>query len=89
MHKYLLPIQEFLNRINNLVHEHVKNETENIKENIRKQLTKVNEILKRKLDELSNMMNQVNATELELENKQNQLEWMNRIISRVNELINF
>lgn len=89
MHKYLEPIQEFLNKINELVREHIKNETKNIKNKLHRQLTKVNTVLKSKLDKLSTMINEANATDLELENKRKQLEWMNSIINRVNELINF
>ena len=89
MHKYLEPIQEFLNKINELVREHIKNETKNIKNKLHRQLTKVNTVLKSKLDKLSTTINEANATDLELENKRTQLEWMNNIIHRVNELINF
>ena len=89
MHKYLEPIQEFLIEIKKLVREHIESETENIKNKLHRQLTKVNTVLKSKLDKLSTMINEANATDLELENKRKQLEWMNSIINRVNELINF
>ena len=69
--------------------KHVKTETNRIKRLLRETLLEVNQVLNKKLEELQLSIADSNNTAEEIKRQKANLKWMQGIIGRVNELINF
>lgn len=87
--EYVVPIQALLVDAKTSAMKHIETETTRIKKMLSKQLTEINDALETKLSELEHTINDVNVTSKKLEEKKQNLDWMNGIISRINKLINY
>ena len=89
VNQYFEPMQIQLRTIKETTLNHVQDETARLKKKLHEQLIEINSTLERKLNELNDTINNANITAQELEEKKNNLRWMNGIIERINKLINF
>lgn len=87
--QYFQPLQAELIRAKEEAIEHSQKETKRIKEVLKDLLLEINAILEYKLNELQNSINDVNQTEEEIKRQKQNLKWMEDIIERVNQLINY
>ena len=87
--KYIEPVQLILREAKEKAIEQLNVETRRIKESLVKQTKEINKLLEIKLTELQEATNSAVMTEQELERKKANLNWMNTIIERTNQLINF
>lgn len=68
---------------------HIAQETKRLKKVLNEQIKKVDQLLSRKLKELQESIDSKDKTQAEIKKQESDLEWMNGIINRVNNLINF
>lgn len=68
---------------------HIAQETKRLKEVLNEQIKKVDQLLSRKLKELQESIDSKDKTQAEIKKQESDLEWMNGIMNRVNNLINF
>ena len=86
---YIIPFQESLEKTKHAALEHVKLETNRLKEHLRSQLVEIDKILNEKLDMLSKIEADNDAKAAEIEQKENNLKWLESIQNQVNSIINF
>lgn len=86
---YFVPLQEELTKIEKSIPEHVDKETQRLKSELKGQLKSVDQVLSKKLKELSASTNQANQKQEAIRKQESDLKWMNGIITRVNKLINY
>ena len=68
---------------------HIAQETKRLKKILNEQIKKVDQLLSRKLKELQESIDSKDKTQAEIKKQESDLDWMNGIINRVNNLINF
>lgn len=86
---YLQPIQKKLDEIKVQVVKHAVDETNRLKEYLKKELVKIDNLLKEKLNDLSRTQNDTKYTEEEIKRKESNLKWLESIQNRVSDLIEF
>ena len=69
--------------------KHVRNETNRLKNKLKKQIAEVEKVLAQKLDDLQKRVDSREQTQTEIKKQESNLQWMNGIINRVNDLINY
>lgn len=87
--QYLQPIQIQLEEARKASEAHAQKEGQRIKDVLKKVLGQIDGILKSKLTELQQSTNAVNQTEQEIKRQRDELKWMEGVIAKVNQLINF
>jgi len=68
---------------------HIAKETKRLKKVLKEQIMKVDQLLAKKLKELQESINNKDKTQAEIKKQESDLLWMNNIIQRVNNLINY
>ncbi|WP_288324436.1 dynamin family protein [uncultured Phocaeicola sp.] len=87
--EYMKPLQQQLIDAKQAVTNHAQSESVRIKKSLKDYLNKIDTLLQRKLEELKKSTNSAAQTQKEIEHQESNLKWMESIIKRVNELINF
>ena len=87
--EYMKPLQQQLIDAKAAVTNHAQAESLRIKKSLKDYLNKIDSLLQKKLEELKDSTNSANQTQREIEKQEANLKWMEGIIKRVNELINF
>lgn len=87
--EYMKPLQQQLIGAKQAVTNHAQSESVRIKKSLKDYLNKIDTLLQRKLEELKKSTNSAAQTQKEIERQESNLKWMESIIKRVNELINF
>ena len=71
------------------VPEHIENEIARLKKQMQGQLSMLERLLVKKLENLKKMTVSSDRTEAEIKKQESDLEWMNGIIDDVNKLVNY
>lgn len=87
--EYFVPIQNDLESIKIGVPKNIKEQTDELKETLKNQLLTIESTLASKLEQLQSKLNTAHETEAEIIKQESDLNWMQGIISRVNDLINY
>jgi hypothetical protein len=87
--EYMKPLQSQLNDAKKAVNEHAQKESARIKDDLKHQLADIDKTLQKKMLDLKNSSASAACTQQEIKKQESDLKWMNEIIDRVNELINF
>lgn len=87
--EYMKPLQRQLIDAKAAVTNHAQAESVRIKKSLKDYLIKIDKLLQQKLQELKESTNSAAQTQKEIETQEANLKWMENIILRVNELINF
>jgi len=88
-HDYLMPFQRNLNTIQKNAIEHVTKETVRLKNHLKQELVKIDKVLDRKLEELSNTEADSKANALDIAKNEAKLKWLQEIQQRVKNIIEF
>ena len=86
---YLTPIYKDLKNAKKGIPKHVRNETNRLKNKLKNQIAEVEKVLTQKLEDLQKRVDSKEQTQTEIEKQESNLQWMNGIINRVNDLINY
>lgn len=86
---YFLPLQLNLQDVEKSVPEHIENEIARLKKQMQGQLSMLERLLVKKLENLKKMTDSSDRTEAEIKKQESDLEWMNGIIDDVNKLVNY
>lgn len=86
---YFEPLYEEIVSAKSAIVEHITDETKRLKETLKKQIKEVEKILAEKLNEVRKRVSDADRTQKEIEEQESNLKWMNGIITRVNNLINY
>lgn len=86
---YFEPLYEEIVSAKSAIVEHITDETKRLKETLKKQIKEVEKILAKKLNEVRKRVSDADRTQKEIEEQESNLKWMNGIITRVNNLINY
>lgn len=86
---FFVPMQVDLISLEKDVPEHLSQEAKNLKENLKNELKKVDNLLNKKLKYVKEKMHASNQTTAQIKEQEEQLDWMKKIITRVNNLINY
>lgn len=86
---YFMPRQKKLSSLPDEVVQYISDETVKLKTTLIKQLEKIDELVEKKLEELSNTEAASNLTAEEIKNNERKLKWLRGIQERVNKLIMF
>lgn len=86
---YFEPLYEEIVSAKKSIVEHIDDETVRLKETLKEQIKEVEEILAKKLNEVRKCVSDAERTQKEIEQQESNLKWMNGIIKRVNNLINY
>ena len=86
---YFEPLYEEIVSAKSAIVEHITDETKRLKETLKKQIKEVEKILAKKLNEVRKRVSDADRTQKEIEEQESNLKWMNSIITRVNNLINY
>ena len=89
VNEYFVPMQIDLVKLEEDVPKHLANQAIELKNNLKSELTKIEEILAKKLKDIQNKINTAQYTAAQIKEQEDQLRWMRDIISRVNKLINY
>ena len=87
--EYLTPIYKDLKNAKKGIPKHVRNETNRLKNKLKNQIAEVEKVLAQKLEDLQKRVDSKEQTQTEIEKQESNLQWMNGIINRVNDLINY
>ena len=87
--EYYSSLYADLNSAREDIPSHIAKETKRLKKLLEEQIKKVDQLLARKLKELQESIDNKDKTQAEITKQESDLEWMNGIINRVNNLINF
>lgn len=87
--EYMKPLQRQLIDAKQAVTNHAQSESVRIKKSLKEYLNKIDTLLQKKFEELKQSTNSAAQTQKEIERQEANLKWMESIIKRVNELINF
>jgi peptidoglycan hydrolase CwlO-like protein len=87
--EYLKPLQSQLIEAKDAVNKHAQKESDRIKNDLKKQLADIDKTLQKKMSDLKHSTASAACTQQEIKKQESDLKWMNEIIDRVNELINF
>lgn len=86
---YFEPLYEEIVSAKSAIVKHITDETKRLKETLKKQIKEVEKILAKKLNEVRKRVSDADRTQKEIEEQESNLKWMNGIITRVNNLINY
>lgn len=86
---YLSPIREGLDSIEKQTIEHAKKETNRLKEILKKKLVEIEAILYSKMEDLTKTSKDQTLTEAAISQKESNLEWLESIQQRVDNLVEF
>lgn len=86
---FFVPMQTDLIKLEKDVPTHLSHQAANLKENLKKELSKIENLLNQKLQDIKDRMDTANQTAAQIAEQERQLKWMRDIISRVNKLINY
>lgn len=86
---YLTPFLTGLNKTEKATVEYVEKETIRLKDFLKKELAKIDHVLDEKLNSLSKTQADANAKAEEIKKKQEDLEWLESIQERVNQMIKY
>lgn len=86
---YFEPLYEEIVSAKSAIVEHITDETKRLKETLKKQIKEVEKVLAKKLNEVRQRVSDADRTQKEIEQQESNLKWMNEIITRVNNLINY
>lgn len=86
---FIMPFQEELGKMGSSAVKHIKQETIRLKEFLKDELLKIDNVLNEKLDSLQKTEADTQAKAAEIEQKEKDLEWLNSIQTRVNNIIHF
>lgn len=86
---YFEPLYEEIVSAKSAIVEHITDETKRLKETLKQQIKEVEKILAEKLNEVRKRVSDADRTQKEIEEQESNLKWMNGIITRVNNLINY
>ena len=89
VNEYFVPMQTDLISLETDVPKHLSNQATELKNNLKSELTKIEEILSKKLKDIKKKINTAQQTASQIEKQELQLKWMRDIILRVNKLINY
>lgn len=87
--EYLTPIYKDLKNAKKDIPKHVRNESNRLKNKLKKQIAEVDKVLAQKLEDLQRRVDSREQTQSEIKKQESNLQWMNGIINRVNDLINY
>mgnify|MGYP003307113339 CR=1 FL=1 len=87
--EYYSSLYASLSKARKDIPSHIAQETKRLKHKLNEQIKKVDQLLAHKLKELQESIENKDKTQVEIEQQESNLEWMNGIIDRVNNLINF
>lgn len=86
---YFEPLYEEIVNAKSAIVKHITDETKRLKDTLKKQIKEVEKILAKKLNEVRMRVSDADRTQKEIEQQESNLKWMNGIIKRVNNLINY
>lgn len=86
---YFVPMQTDLIKLEQDVPAHLALQAQKLKEQLKSELSKVENLLTQKLQDIKEKINTANQTAAQIAEQESQLKWMGEIISRVNKLINY
>ena len=86
---YLEPLQEQLRDAKSAAYSHAQSESNRIKKHLKDYLIEIDNVLRKKLEELKLSTESSNRTQAEINRQVSNLKWMEEIIERVNKLIYF
>lgn len=86
---FFTPIQVDLINLEKDIPLQLGKQATQLKRNLKVELSKVDTLLNKKLQDIKNKMNDSNQTAAQIAEQERQLVWMRGIIARVNKLINY
>ena len=86
---YIIPFQRNLNNIRSSTIDHVVGETKRLKDHLKKELDKIDKVLNDKLSDLTRTEADSKAKKEEIEQKERNLRWMEKIQKEVNNIIDY
>lgn len=89
VHDYFGPLYNEIVDVKESIVAHIEDDIKDLKEKLKEQIQKVENILAQKLKEVRERANQADRTKQQIEQQEYELKWMNDIIDRVNNLINY
>ena len=89
VHDYFGPLYNEIVDVKESIVAHIEDDIKDLNEKLKEQIQKVENILAQKLKEVRERANQADRTKQQIEQQEYELKWMNDIIDRVNNLINY
>lgn len=87
--EFFTPMQVELIQLESEIPAQLEKQATDLKKNLKTELSKVDKLLNKKLQDVKDRMNTSNHTAAQIAEQEKQLEWMRGIITRVNKLIKY